>query len=155
MQKALGSKNSAFAIVGVITLQPKAHQGRDKKMKRFISICICAILGSALLAATPVPEQGSIKPSPLYPVGALCTSTPPHGPIWVRATLHQRTGEDTFILRDSTGQVTLFLPTDELMALDLYQGMEILVFGTLDISLVKPEKNELYADRIYLPTRDR
>ena len=41
------------------------------------------------------------------------------------------------------------------MALDLYQGMEILVFGTLDISQVKPEKNELYAERIYLPTHER
>lgn len=123
-------------------------------MRRFISICICAILVTAFLTAAPVPEQGSIKPSPLYPVGALCTSCPPHGAIWVRATLHQRTGEDTFILRDSSGQITLFLPTDEMMALDLYQGMEILVFGTLDISPVKPEKNELYAERIYLPTRE-
>ena len=118
-------------------------------MDRFVSACICSILISATLIAIPVPEQGSIKPSPLVPVGVLCSSIPPHGPLWVRASLLKRTGEDTFILQDSTGQITLFLPTDELMALDLYEGMEVLVFGTLDISSVKPEKNELYAEKIY------
>lgn len=124
-------------------------------MNRFISVFIWGVLISVTLIATPVPEQGSIKPSPLFRVGALCSSSPPRGPLWVRGTLLERTGDDTFILRDSTGQVILFLPTDALMALDLSQGMEILVFGTLDVSPVKPEKNELYAEQIYLPTKDR
>jgi uncharacterized protein YdeI (BOF family) len=106
-----------------------------------------------MLVAAPVPEQGSIKPSPLISIGVLCSSIPPQGQFWVRATLLKRTGEDTFILRDYTGQITLFLPTDALMALDLHEGMDILVFGTLDISPVKPEKNELYADQIYLPIK--
>jgi hypothetical protein len=39
------------------------------------------------------------------------------------------------------------------MALDLKEGMDILVYGTLDISPVRPEKNELYADRIYAAKR--
>ena len=122
-------------------------------MKRFSSVFCCALLLFAQLAATPVPEQGFVTPSPIAPVGTLRSPTPPQGPIWVRAKLIKRTGEDTFILGDTTGQITLFLPTDALMALDLHEGMEVLVVGTLDISPVKPEKNELYADQIYLPAQ--
>ena len=119
------------------------------RIKQFVSLSACTILFTTTFAATPLPEQGSITPSPLAPVGILCSSIPPQGPIWVRAKLLKRTGEDTFILCDSTGQITLFLPTDALMALDLQEGMEVLVYGTLDISPVRPEKNELYADKIY------
>jgi uncharacterized protein YdeI (BOF family) len=142
-------KNTVFDTIvgGILAI-------RRTKMKRFMSTCICAAIVVAKLAAAPVPEQGSIAPSPLVPVGALCSTNPPRGQIWVRATLGQRTEDDTFVLRDSTGQATLFLSTDALMALDLYQGMEILVFGTIDVSPVTPEKNELYAEQIYLPRRE-
>lgn len=122
-------------------------------MKRIISLSLCIACVSTMLAATPVPEQGFAMPSPIIPVGILCSPIPPQGPIWVRAKLLKRTGEDTFVLADSTGQITLFLPTDALMALDLQEGMEVLIIGTLDVSPVKPEKNELYADRIYLPAQ--
>ena len=115
-------------------------------MQRFFFI---ALLACATLAGTPLPKQGSLKPPSVISIGLLCSSLPPQGGVWVRATLLKRTGEDTFVIRDSTGQITLFLPTDTLIALDLTEGTEVLVYGTLDISPVKPEKNELYADQIY------
>ena len=107
------------------------------------------LLACTALAGAPLPKQGSLKPFPITSVGLLCSSLPPKGPVWIRATLVKRTGEDTFIIRDATGQITLFLPTDTLMSLELVEGTEVLISGTLDISPVKPEKNELYADQIY------
>lgn len=58
---------------------------------------------------------------------------------------------DTYLIQDSSGQITLFLPTDDLLSLALTPGMEILVYGNVDISNVGSAKNELDAEKIFLP----
>jgi hypothetical protein len=103
------------------------------------------------LSADPVPLQRATTPVSEIPVGALVSSYPPKGTIWVRATIIEQTGDDTYLIKDKTGRITLFLPLDSLMELDLRPGMEILIFGTVDVSGVRPDKNEFYAERILLP----
>jgi len=90
---------------------------------------------------------------PEVPVGALRSSSPPLGAIWIRAQIVEQIDDDIFLIKDRTGQITLFLPTENLMSLDLHPGMEILIYGTIDVSPVKPEKNEFYAERILLPPK--
>jgi len=85
------------------------------------------------------------------PVQRLVSTTPPREPIWVRAHIAYKTDDDTYLIEDKTGSITLFLPTDDLMALELSSGMEVLIYGKLDISPVTPKKNELYAEKILLP----
>ena len=117
-----------------------------------LSICIYSLIGT-LLSAGDVPLERAPAPVSEVPVAALTSTYPPHGTIWVRATVSEQTGEDTFLIKDQTGQITLFLPTDSLMQLALYPGMEILIYGTVDVSPVRPDKNEFYAERIVLPPK--
>ena len=115
-------------------------------------ICASVMCGTTLMAALVPPERATSAVAEV-PVGALVSSYPPKGTIWVRATIAQQTGDDTYLIKDRSGQITLFLPTDNLMALDLRPGMEILIYGTLDVSPVRPDKNEFYAERILLPPK--
>jgi uncharacterized protein YdeI (BOF family) len=85
------------------------------------------------------------------PIQALVSTTPPKEPIWIRAQIAYKTDDDTYLIQDKTGQITLFLPTDDLIALELTSGMEVLIYGKLDISPVTPKKNEFYAEKILLP----
>lgn len=100
-----------------------------------------------------VAPQRAVAPVPEAHIGALCSSFPPKGSIWVRAKILEQTDDDTYIIKDRTGKITLFLPTDELLSYELRPGMEILILGSVDISPVKPEKNEFYAERILLPPK--
>lgn len=118
---------------------------------RVLAVCAFSLLGPPLLAERVQPEK-ALSPISEIPVGALTSTFPPQGAIWVRATIIEQTGEDTYLIKDRTGQITLFLPTDSLMSLDLHPGMDILIYGTVDVSPVRPDKNEFYAERVLLPS---
>ena len=119
-------------------------------MSRFLPLFVlCTCFLGNLTALTPPPHA---KEAVLeVPVAALSSSHPPQGFVWVRAKIMLQTEDDTYLIKDSTGQITLFLPDDNLLSIELIPGMEILVYGSVDVSPVKPEKNEFYAEQILLP----
>jgi uncharacterized protein YdeI (BOF family) len=117
-----------------------------------ISLCALLLIESPALAALVPPEQAT-APVPEVPVGALRSSFPPKGAVWVRAIIVTQADNDLYLIKDRTGEIALFLPSDKLLSLDLHPGMEILVLGTVDVSPVTPEKNEFYAQRILLPPK--
>ena len=123
-------------------------------MKRLSTICLYALffIGTTSYSAAIVPERVATAVSEV-PVVALLSSYPPKGTIWVKAKIIQQTDDDTYLIQDQTGQITLFLPTDKLLSLELHPGMEILIYGTVDVSPVNPGKNEFYAERILLPPK--
>lgn len=124
-------------------------------MKRFVRsffLISCTVLSSFCYSTMTAPERAAAA-VPEVPVGALCSANPPPGRIWVRAQIVEQTDDDLFLIKDRTGQITLFLPTDNLMSLELRPEMEILIYGTVDISPVTPAKNEFYAERILLPPK--
>jgi len=94
------------------------------------------------------------KTYPIVPIRMLVSSTPPQDSIWVRAQIVCRLDDDTFLIRDSSGEITLFLPVDSLLVLTLNPECEIYIYGKVDLSLVNPKKNELYAERILLITSE-
>jgi uncharacterized protein YdeI (BOF family) len=125
---------------------------KENFMRRVALLCLCIFFSvCAPSFATLIPPQRATTSVPEVPVAALRSTYPPHDPIWVRAKIIEQTDNDTFVIGDRTGQITLFLPNDELLSLALYPGMEILILGTVDISPILPEKNEFYAERILLP----
>jgi uncharacterized protein YdeI (BOF family) len=111
-----------------------------------------SLIGTPLSAGSVQPERAA-SPVPEIPVAALTSSFPPQGPVWVHATILEQTGDDTFLIKDRTGQILLFLPTDNLLSLDLRPGIEIVIYGTVDVNPVRSEKNEFYAERILLPPK--
>lgn len=118
-----------------------------------LSMCCAAMLcGSVLWSGSVTPDRATTQ-VPEVPIAALHSSFSPKGGIWVRAKIIQQTDEDTYIVQDRTGMITLFLPTENLLALHLTPGMDIVIYGTVDVSSVTPEKNEFYAERILLPAR--
>ena len=119
---------------------------------RILILCFACIvtLGTSSSFALVTPQK-AMAPVSEVPVGALCSNFPPKGSCWVKAKILEQTDDDTYLIKDRTGQITLFLPTDELLSYDLRPGMEILILGSVDVSCVKPEKNEFYAERILLP----
>jgi uncharacterized protein YdeI (BOF family) len=123
-------------------------------MKQLSTICLCAFffIGTHSYSIAAAPERATTAVSEV-PVAALRSSYPPKGTVWVRAKIVQQTDDDTYLIQDRTGQITLFLPTDKLLSLELHPGMEILIYGTVDISPVNPGKNEFYAERVLLPPK--
>ncbi len=113
--------------------------------------CFALVLLSASLHVGAAALDRATIAVPEVPVAALKSSFPPKEAIWVRVHIVQQTDDDTYLIQDRTGDITLFLPTERLVLLDLRPGMEVLVYGTVDVSPVNPEKNELYAEKILLP----
>lgn len=128
------------------------YPNKEPFMRRscMFGICVFFVLGAMGSVSAVQPEKAK-APVTEIPVGALTSSNPPQGPIWVHATIVEQTDDDTFLIKDRSGQITLFLPTDSLMALDLKPGMDLLILGTVDVSPVRSDKNEFYAERILLP----
>ena len=121
-------------------------------MRRVAALCLCLFFSlCTTLFATLIPPQRATTSVPEVPVAALRSTYPPHDQVWVRAKIIEQTDNDTFVIEDRTGKIVLFLPNDDLLSLSLHPGMEILIFGTVDVSPVVPEKNEFYAERILLP----
>jgi len=110
------------------------------------------MLSASLSFGGQAPQEKSASSVLTIPVKALVSTTPPKDFIWIRAQIAYKTDDDTYTIQDKTEQITLFLPTDELMELELTSGMEVLVYGKVDISLVTPRKNEFYAEKIYKAT---
>jgi uncharacterized protein YdeI (BOF family) len=74
---------------------------------------------------------------------------------WVQGTVIEKVGEDEFILQDSSGTITLFLPEERLYNLKLDKGHEISVWGMVDFGYSNKNKTELYAERIIvLPKKE-
>jgi uncharacterized protein YdeI (BOF family) len=119
-------------------------------MRRYHILLIGLILCSSHVVASCPPQKAS-EGVPEVPIESLRSFSPPKDTVWVRGTIVARTSDDTYLLEDHSGQITVFLQSEELMNLDLRPHMEILVFGHVDISNVNPSKNELYAERILLP----
>jgi uncharacterized protein YdeI (BOF family) len=117
-----------------------------------IGLCALILIGTPCNSTVAAPERATTAVSEV-PVGALRSSYPPKGAVWVRAKILEQTDDDTYLIADRTGQITLFLSTDNLLSLDLLPGMEILIYGTVDVSSVNREKNEFYAERILLPPK--
>lgn len=72
-------------------------------------------------------------------------------PHWIQARVVDQMTDDTFLIEDTSGQVILFLSTDEMMEKKITVGDELLIFGKLDVSPIRPEKNEFYAEQIFFP----
>jgi hypothetical protein len=109
-----------------------------KKMLLLSLLCIC---GYAV-----EPTQNN----PLTAIGILSSSLCPKGYVWARGKVTEDIDSDAYTIEDSTGKILLFLPTDELEALPIKVGTYVLVYGKVDISPVRPEKNELYAEKVIL-----
>lgn len=109
------------------------------------SCCLLCLFFSTLSFAQQAPTN-----NPLTPIGILRSSFCPKGSIWVQATVKELLDSDTLTIEDSTGEILLFLASDELEALPINVGMKLLVNGRIDVSPVRPEKNELYADKIII-----
>ncbi len=123
-------------------------------MCRLPIVFLCGLfLTAGPCIATVVPPERATANVSEVPVAALSSSFPPRGAIWVRAKIIQQTDDDTYLIQDQTGRITLFLPLESLLSLGLHPGMEILIYGTVDVSPVTPEKNEFYAERILLPPK--
>lgn len=114
-----------------------------------VSMGLLLFCGS--LPGTQVSPQKATTSVPEVPIQSLRSFSPPKEAIWVKGKILTQTSDDTFIIQDASGQIILFLPTDELLNLTLTPGMEVLVLGKIDISNVSSSKNELYAERILLP----
>ena len=84
------------------------------------------------------------------PIGLLISPRCPVADLWVEATIQEQTGEDTYLIYDETGSITLFLPSEELLQLRLCPQMRLLIYGTVDISPIDSHRNELYAQKIFL-----
>ena len=112
-------------------------------MKKFLFLAFVCLTE---LAYSAPPDVNN----PLTAVGVLRSSYCPKGTVWVQARVKEAVDDDAYTIEDSTGEILLFLPTDELAALPIKIGMRILVYGTVDISQVRPEKNELYAEKVIL-----
>ena len=120
-------------------------------MKRYrIASLSCLLLCSSIIIAG-CPPQRAPSSVPVVPIQSLRSFSAPKEAVWVKGTVIARTGDDTYLLQDHSGQITLFLQSNELMNLEITPQMEILVYGRVDISNVNSSKNELYAERILLP----
>jgi len=119
-------------------------------MRRILCYLFIALFCS--LFADNLPPKAT-KTYPTIPIRTLVSSTPPQDCIWVRAQIVCRLDNDTFLIRDSSGEITLFLPVDSLLALTLNPECEIYIYGKVDLSLVNPQKNEFYAEKILLITQ--
>lgn len=116
-------------------------------MKKFISITMS--LGIALIFLNGLQAEAPSTQTPsLTAIAILRSSRCPKTAVWVQATVREIVDTDTYIVADASGSILLFLPTEELEAIHLEEGTSILVYGKVDISPVKPEKNELYAEKI-------
>jgi uncharacterized protein YdeI (BOF family) len=115
-----------------------------------VLLALCALCGG-LLCDELVPPPRATAAVPAIPLSSLRSTSPQKEPVWIRVTIVEQTDDDTYLVQDVTGQITLFLSVDSLLSLELKPGMEILVYGTLDISPVSSSKNEFYAERILLP----
>jgi hypothetical protein len=87
---------------------------------------------------------------PLTAIGVLTSSFCPKTNVWIQGTVKEALDSDTYIIEDSSGKIVLFLSTDELEALPVKVGGRLLVYGHVDLSPVRPEKNELYAEKVFL-----
>ena len=123
-------------------------------MGDIVRLWFCTLIASMLLtqglSSDLIQLQHAREPVPTVSVRALTSSSCPQRVVWVFVKIVEQTGDDTYIIEDRTGQITLFLPTDELMNLAMAPGMEVLISGRVDISPVHPSKNELYAETIQL-----
>ncbi len=116
-------------------------------MKKFLFLAMICTSG-VFFAAEPNTDN------PVTAVGILCSSLCPKGNVWVQVRVKEALDTDTYTIEDSTGQILLFLPTDELEALPIKEGMYLLIYGKVDISPVRPEKNELYAEKVIIFDKD-
>ena len=110
---------------------------------------LLSLLGTVLLSSGFL--QGELLPqSSLTAIEILRSARCPKTPVWVKATIQEALDTDTYMIEDSSGSILLFLPTEELEATPLQVGNNVLIYGKVDISPVRPEKNELYAEKIIL-----
>ncbi len=122
------------------------------KKKSFLSIAICTCIMSISMAyATGTsPIKRITHDVSLVPIKAL-PNISSEEPGWAKVRVIEQTDEDTYLVEDISGQIILFLSKDELLNLDIKPNQELLVRGKVDISPVSANRNELYAEEIYLP----
>ena len=122
------------------------HEVGGTKMK------LCRYIGAFIILFGPLISQEvpTLADQVLYitPIQILTTSAAPKDLVWVHATVINIDEEDTPVIQDKTGKITLFLPTDELLALKIPINCELYIQGRVDISSVHPSKNEFDAERI-------
>lgn len=110
-------------------------------MKPYFLIALICLSGHVFAAEQPVNP-------PVTAISILRSSLCPKGPVWVQGVVKEALDTDTYTIADPSGSIILFLPTEELEALPIKEGMHLLIYGTIDISPIKPEKNELYAEKV-------
>jgi uncharacterized protein YdeI (BOF family) len=119
------------------------------KVLRYLGI-YTLIAACTFFSFLPAQEENKSSEETVYisPIHSLTSANPPKSFVWVHGTVISAEDTDAFILKDATGEILLFLPKDELIALNITEGRELFVLGKVDISPVTPSKNELYAERI-------
>jgi hypothetical protein len=108
------------------------------------------------LWATEQLSSQDAQPAPCIALIRLISPGCPKGTIWIKAKIVKFLANDTFEVEDDTGKMVLFIPSDEVIAssLDLQTGMTIFANGNVDVSPVRPSKNEFYAEKILLAPKE-
>ncbi len=115
-----------------------------------LSICMISVSLFQRAEAAPISTSSNSQQMQVLPIARVKSKDYDAKPVCVRGIIVIKNGEDEFILQDPSDAIILFLPIDSLFELNLQEGMQVLVYGTIDYSTASRNRTELYADKIVI-----